>query len=524
MESVAPFAHGKHLRFWRRQHAWRSSHLAGQAPCVVHTKRLVLQPRPEIDNDHVGLSWYPWFLGSIVVIRAATKIRDSWTRRRCHHAFAGRSLQHVSSHSVSHLVQQSHSVDVGTPCLEETLRAAYETGFRTLGEKDSAALPALDSTTNTHPEWHVESEELIADGAAQYACFKVGPIPEGQARPLGNILRRALLRQDLFRRHAAVAFRVQHRSFRSDENHALLFSYTESAKHELSAVSGVKESMIDIVRNLQNLAVAQDTSMKVKLPLTAVAAATDVNEPETWRWSVRRCGPCAVQARDLDIVDASSHYEVPLKLAEPGHHICRLTGPSVFELEVEVVCSSNVEWEESPAFKDYRRDRRSNGWLMVPPLFSPVLKVNYLITEHEHGSEAVQLEVWTKVSDTPCNVVQIAAASLLAVLSAQSEDGQIPFRKPATQALSPEPDTRRRPLDSALEQNTGDSKGDAWDELLSILPGDKMHVELRDPHQNRKDETLSDIMDGAIEAYASSLDEVIDESQGGLGGLANGLT
>jgi len=459
----------------------------------------------------------------MVVIRAATKIRDTWARRRCRHSFTGYSLQHVSfqhgsSHPVNYLTQQAHLVDPGTPCLEETLREAYQAGVQTLGKKNSAALTAPDGKTNIHPEWHVETEEILADGAAQYACFRIEPIPEGQARPLGNILRRALLRQDLFRRHAAVAFRVQHRSFSNDGKHALQFTYTESAKTEFSSVSGVKESMIDIVRNLQHLAVAQAPEMRIaNLPLVAGAAATDANKPETWRWFVRRCGPCAVQANDLDIVDASSHYEVPLKLAEPGHHICRLTGPSVLELEVEVVCSSNVEWEESPAFEEYRADRRANGWLMVPPLFSPVLKVNYLISAHGQGSEALQLEVWTKVSDTPSNVVQLAAASLLAAFLAQGEDGQTTlFDQPAAQTFSLEPGTRRTPLDSAHEEKTRDGKGDAWDELLSIVPGKSMHVEPNDPHKDGNDETLGEIMDGAIEAFASTLDGTVKESRSGL--------
>lgn len=524
MDSIVPLASGRHPLFWRSQRAWRSpSRLSGQAPPAVSAKRLVLQPQPEIDNDCAGQSWCPWFLGTIVVIRAATKVRDPRARRRCRHAFTGFSLQHVSRHLANCLIRQAVSVDLGTPCLEETLKLAYQTGVQTLGKKDSEALPAFDSKTNTRPEWHVEAEESLADGAAQYACFRIAPIPEGQARPLGNMLRRALLRQDLFRRHSAAAFRVQHRSFKSDGDHALIFGYTESAKHEFSSLSGVKESMIDIVRNLQHLTVAQAPAMKQKLPLAAIAAATDANEPETWRWSLRRCGPCAVQARDLDIVDAASHYEVPLKLAEPGHHICRLTGPSVFELEVEVVCSSNVEWDESPAFEEYRKDRRSNGWLMVPPLFSPVIKVNTHVTTHGQGSEALQLEVWTKVSDTPTNVVRLAAASLLAVLSAQGEDWQMtPFDKPATQTFAPEPDTRRTPLDSVLEESTRDGKGDGWDELLSILPGDSMHVEPNGqsgPQYIGNGEDLSEIMDGAIEAYASNLDDIVDESQSGLDGM-----
>merc|ERR1719198_2102157 len=113
----------------------------------------------------------------------------------------------------------------------------------------------------------------------------------------------------------------------------------------------MSESLIDVVRNVQQLLVTR--GQDPALPFSATAADSAA-EPETWRWATRRCGPCAVHACDLDIVDSATHYEMPLLIAEPHHHICKLTSPVILELEVEFACCSEVEWETSPLFEKYR--------------------------------------------------------------------------------------------------------------------------------------------------------------------------
>jgi len=255
-----------------------------------------------------------------------------------------------------------------------------------------------------------------------------------------------------------------------------------------------------------------------RVPLAAVAA--ERGEPETWRWAARRCGPCAVQARDLDIIDSSSHYEAPMRLTEPGHHVCRLTAPTMLELEVEVACCSEVEWEESVVFERYRQRLRREGWLMVPPLFSPVLKANYLVSHGaEPGTEALQLEVWTRASHRPAGIVRASASSLLAALEAR---GQAPAEAEAPQeAWAPPAGTGQEwaPMEPAA---AGAAVGEdqVWGQFVQEMPGQQAV-----PGQAREER---------VDAWAgfggeagplepgSGMDDLIDGALGASAGLGAG--
>merc|ERR1712060_398981 len=113
-------------------------------------------------------------------------------------------------------------------------------------------------------------------------------------------------------------------------------------------------------------------------------------------------------------MDSANHYESPLRLAQPGQHICRVTGQTLVQLEVQVVRCSQKQWEEDPACVRYRDELRCGDWLVLPPIFSPVLKVNYNVIPSEAGSgqETVQLEVWSRASTRPVLLVKHALTSL----------------------------------------------------------------------------------------------------------------
>lgn len=141
-----------------------------------------------------------------------------------------------------------------------------------------------------------------------------------------------------------------------------------------------------------------------------------------WRWSSRRCGPCVVVASDFDIVDSDSHFQVPLCLPEPGHHICAVTGKFVVEIMVDVVCCTQAEWHSAPCWKNHRDDLVAGGWLLVPPLFSPVKKVNFGVTRSAcGGGEAVTVEIWTRRSARPQTMLRTAALTILSGLVARDE-------------------------------------------------------------------------------------------------------
>jgi len=299
-----------------------------------------------------------------------------------------------------------------------------------LVESCKACLEALsgDSASSRGKErgpiWSVEEEE--EEDAITYARFRIDQLQENQAQVVGNTLRRTLLRQDLFRTTAAVAFRLQRRTFSEfDGDEKVQVSPPEPTLHEFSSVPGVLEKMIDVVRNVQQISVLETPWEAPKdLPLTGYAKATD--EPDTWRWVSRRCGPCSVQVGDLDMVDSSTFFERPARLPEPQHHILRVTAPAMLDLEVEATCCSQTEWEESPFFEKYRKQLRFDGWLLVPPLFSPVKKVNYRVTRGEDGGEVVQLELWTTKAARPADLLRTSAATLLAGLASSAmQQGEV---------------------------------------------------------------------------------------------------
>ncbi|CAK0892162.1 unnamed protein product, partial [Prorocentrum cordatum] len=167
------------------------------------------------------------------------------------------------------------------------------------------------------------------------------------------------------------------------------------------------------------------------------------------------------EARDLDIVDSSAHFERPMELVEPTHHICRVTASTLLEIEVEAACCSQAEWQTSPLCQDYERSLRHEGWLIVPALFSPVMKVNYRITGA--AVETVELEVWTRPGTRPSVPIRAAAASLLAGLAGRPREDSL-----ATAAVAPKLTAAPLALEGSLG-NGGKPGGKALDEMISQM-------------------------------------------------------
>jgi len=329
--------------------------------------------------------------------------------------------------------------------LADTLRSALHNGVEELNGRPQPH--------EAGAKWAIKSgSERVIDNAMYYTEFEIGALPPGRGRILGNMLRRALLRQDLFRRHAVVALRVQRSSFKVDPfTRNVSFGVPDVALHEFASVPGVKESMIDVIRNVQQI--------PIELGPPGDSSPVEGTEPLRWRWATRRCGPCAIQASDLQIVDSFAHLDVPLRIADPHHHICRVTAPTAVDVEIQVAYSSQEEWddEDNPEGKSRLIDLLNQNWLQVPPLFSPVRKVNYAVLASEDGKisedgrpmERVGLEVWTRISERPEVTVQEAASKLLQALGEHQE----PLR--------------------VSEETVDNLEGEeaAWEDLFANMPG-----------------------------------------------------
>lgn len=347
------------------------------------------------------------------------------------------------------------------PKLEETFRRTWDACLKAFGGEGASGDNGL--------KWSIEEDEISNTKEVHYTRFRIESLPKLQGRTVGNVLRRTLLREDLFRCPAAVAFRLRHRSFqvlKIEEGEALSVSPARFAPHEFATVPGVYDSMLDVVWCVQHLTVAEDEA-PVTIPLRDVAADTG-DVLESWRWSARRCGPCSIQAKDLDKVDSASHYENPMIFPEGRQHLVRVVSNQMVELEVEAVQSTQVEWEEGIAAKLYRQRLLRDGWLMVPPMFSPVKKVNYLITENpKTGEEIVQLEVWSRINIRPVDLVYRSAAALLAAVEArmlQAEAGQ--FGQSAEAEEEEEEEVEEAEEESF--EDPGSVEDDPWDQLLGL--------------------------------------------------------
>eukprot|EP00440_Ansanella_granifera_P024575 gb/GFBE01026688.1/.p1 GENE.gb/GFBE01026688.1/~~gb/GFBE01026688.1/.p1 ORF type:complete len:511 (+),score=113.04 gb/GFBE01026688.1/:1-1533(+) len=413
----------------------------------------------------------------------------------------------------------SSAVASAPPRLEETLADAFKGCLETLGTSSGGS-----SASSRSARWSVEEEDETCDGSAYYSRFRVEKIPARQGRTLGNTLRRTLLRQDLFRSVAAVAFRVRHRPFNVD-NGRVYVNRAEPALHEYAAVPGVHEHMLDVVRNVQQLAVAE-APQKAPADLPLAAMASNSPEPDSWRWAARRCGPCAVQARDFDMVDSSTFYERPAVLPLPSQHLLKITAPAMVEVEVEATCCSQREWDESPAFDRYKKRLRFDGWLIVPPLFSPVRKVNYLVTTSEESpdEEVVQLEVWTSKAARPSDLLRTSAATMLGGLAARasqqdSADDQVTSSQEELPQES-DPGGGRIPWSGIV---TGDALPQEVTSAVKTLEGQIEGSEQKVADDDLMEKSgLDELLEGALQ-NPEMVQSGEDELQAGMKGLTDGL-
>ena len=192
--------------------------------------------------------------------------------------------------------------------------------------------------------------------------FFAEPLERGFGTTLGNGLRRVLLSS---LRGAAIAS-VQ----------------IEGVSHEFSTIPGVKEDVTDIVLNLKQVRLKVDSEEPETLHVSAegerVITAADIT-----------CGPnVEVLNKDLHIATLSKDAMVQMEL--------------VAEMGRGYQPSENRDDDEVPI-----------GTIFMDALFSPVVKVNYQVTNARVGQrtdfDRLILEIWTDGSILPQDALGIAA-------------------------------------------------------------------------------------------------------------------
>lgn len=206
-------------------------------------------------------------------------------------------------------------------------------------------------------------EEISDDD--RYGRFVVEPLERGYGITLGNSLRRVLLSS--LPGAAATAVKI------------------EGVLHEFSTVPGVREDVTDIILNLKELSVKMHS-----------------DEPQTARIDVT--GPCEVTAADI-IVGAD------VEVLNPDLHIATVGSGATLRAEITL--------ERGRGYVSAEKNKKPDhviGIIPMDSIFSPILKVNYTVTDTRVGNvtnyDKLTLEVWTDGSISPDEAVSRAAKIL----------------------------------------------------------------------------------------------------------------
>jgi DNA-directed RNA polymerase subunit alpha len=234
-----------------------------------------------------------------------------------------------------------------------------------------------------------------------YGKFYGEPFERGYGTTVGNALRRVLLSS--LQGAAIVALRIK------------------GVLHEFSTIPGVREDVTDIVLNLKEV--------RVKLH--------DGVAEETARIQARG-------ERDLTAADIQAGPRV--EILNPHQHIANLAKDS--ELDVELVIRMGRGYV--PAERN-KREEDPAGTIPIDAIFSPILKVNFTVTNARVGQrtdyDRLTLEVHTDGSVRPEDAVGYAARILQQQLAIFVNFEEEPSTRSEERAEVPHNENLYRPVD-----------------------------------------------------------------------------
>lgn len=240
----------------------------------------------------------------------------------------------------------------------------------------------------------IEVVEISED--SRYGRFVCEPLERGYGITLGNSLRRILLS--------------------SLPGAAVTSIKIDGVLHEFSTIPGVREDVTDIILNLKELYVKLygDEAKVIRIDTE---------------------GEGEVRAGDI-IVDPD------VEILNPELHIATLAPGGSLRMELTVERGRGYV----PADKNKKADHVI-GIIPVDSIFSPILKVNYSVTDTRVGNvtnyDKLTLEVWTDGSIRPEEAVSKAATVLVAHLklfqniagvTAEDDNGDGPFTESAEES------------------------------------------------------------------------------------------
>ncbi len=198
-----------------------------------------------------------------------------------------------------------------------------------------------------------------------YGKFVCEPLERGFGITIGNALRRILLS--------------------SLQGAAVVSVKFDDVVHEFSTIPGVREDVTDIILNLK----------QIKLRLI---------ESEEAVIRLSKEGEGAVTAEDIETEGA-------VEILNPEQHIATLNKEAHLGMEMVVKMGKGYLSTET-----VKSGEQAIGEIPVDAIFSPIQKVNYVVTNARVGQitdyDKLTLEVWTDGSVSPEDAVAYAAKIL----------------------------------------------------------------------------------------------------------------
>jgi DNA-directed RNA polymerase subunit alpha len=200
---------------------------------------------------------------------------------------------------------------------------------------------------------------------ASYGKFSCEPLERGFGTTLGNALRRVLLS--------------------SLRGAAIVGVHVRDVYHEFSAIPGVLEDVTEILLNLK----------QVRIKMLADGTKTLLLEAR---------GESRVTAGDIKT-------DGTLEILNPDQHIATLSPDG--QLSIELIIMSGKGYVPGEANKE---ENQPIGYIPLDASFSPIRKVNYVVTQARVGQrtdyDKLTLEVWTDGSLTPEDAIAYSAKIL----------------------------------------------------------------------------------------------------------------
>lgn len=198
------------------------------------------------------------------------------------------------------------------------------------------------------------------------AVFSISPLPSGYGMTLGNAFRRVLLS--------------------SLPGAAITGVKIDGVSHEYSTISGIQDSVLDILLNLKLVQLKKHSK-----------------DPETIKLSASKEGPVTAKS-----IECSSDIEI----LNPDQVVTHITKKGV-KLNVEMIVEKGVGYAPATLRK---KDKKDIGLIQIDAIYSPVLKVRYDVSSARVGKmtnlDNLMIELETNGSITPEEALKFASSVL----------------------------------------------------------------------------------------------------------------